>query len=103
MIPLKKKNGKPRYVLVAGNYQAGISVVDFSDPANAKEIAYADPPPLVPEADYGDWSTYWYNGRIYESDIQRGLIIWRLDDDRVGTYLRMPYSNPQTQEYLIDR
>jgi hypothetical protein len=103
MIPLKKKNGKPRYVLVAGNYQAGISVVDFSDPANAKEIAYADPPPVVPEADYGDWSTYWYNGRIYESDIQRGLIIWRLDDDRVGTYLRTPYSNPQTQEYLIDR
>jgi hypothetical protein len=25
MIPLKTKNGKPRYVLVAGNYQAGIS------------------------------------------------------------------------------
>ena len=49
MVHLRSQNGKPRYVLVAGNYQAGISVVDFSDPANAKEIAYADPPPLVPE------------------------------------------------------
>jgi hypothetical protein len=41
IVPLKNKNGKPRYVLVSGNYQAGISVVDFSDPANAQEIAYA--------------------------------------------------------------
>jgi hypothetical protein len=102
MVPLKKKNGKPRYVLVAGNYQAGISVVDFTDVENPKEIAYADPPPVVPEADYGDWSTYWYNGRIYESDIQRGLIIWRLDDPRVATFLRTPFSNPQTQLTTID-
>ena len=35
-VPLKNKNGKPRYVLVSGNYQSGISVIDFSDPANAK-------------------------------------------------------------------
>jgi hypothetical protein len=102
MVPLKKKNGKPRYVLVAGNYQAGISVVDFTDVENPQEIAYADPPPVVPEADYGDWSTYWYNGRIYESDIQRGLIIWRLDDPRVGTYLTTPFSNPQSQLFTID-
>ena len=47
VVPLRNKDGKPRYVLVAGNYQSGISVVDFTDPANAKEIAYADPPPLV--------------------------------------------------------
>ncbi len=102
MVPLKKKSGKPRYVLVAGNYQAGISVVDFSDVENPQEIAYADPPPVVPEADYGDWSTYWYNGRIYESDIQRGLIIWRLDDPRVATFLRTPFSNPQSQLFTID-
>ena len=102
MIPLRKKSGKPRYVLVAGNYQSGISVVDFSDPANAREIAYADPPPVVPEADYGDWSTYWYNGRIYESDIQRGLIIWRLDDPRIDQWFRTPFSNPQTQLFTID-
>ena len=44
------------------------------DPAAAKEIAYADPPPLVPTQLGGDWSTYWYNGRIYESDITRTLL-----------------------------
>jgi hypothetical protein len=109
-VPLKNKNGKPRYVLVSGNYQSGISVIDFSDPANAEEIAYADPPPLVdPNPPVGielggDWSTYWYNGRIYESDITRGLIIWRLDDPAVNTYLRTTGSNnPQTQLFTIDK
>jgi hypothetical protein len=102
VVPLKNKSGKPRYVLVAGNYQSGISVVDFTDPANAEEIAYADPPPLVPTQLGGDWSTYWYNGRIYESDITRGLLIWRLDDPAVGTYFRTPHSNPQTMEFSID-
>ena len=109
-VPLKNKNGKPRYVLVSGNYQSGISVIDFSDPANASEIAYADPPPLVdPNPPVGielggDWSSYWYNGRIYESDITRGLLIWRLDDPAVDTYLRTTGSNnPQTQLFTIDK
>ncbi len=102
VVPLKNKGGKPRYVLVAGNYQSGISVVDFTNPAAAEEVAYADPAPLVPTQLGGDWSTYWYNGRIYESDITRGLIVWRLDDDAVSTYFRTPHSNPQTQEFSID-
>jgi hypothetical protein len=108
VVPLKNKNGKPRYVLVAGNYQMGIQVVDFSDVTNAKLIAYADPPPLVdPNPPVGlelggDWSSYWYNGRIYESDITRGLLIWRLDDKAVDTFLRTPHSNPQTQDFTID-
>ena len=103
VVPLRNKAGKPRYVLVAGNYQSGISVVDFTNPAAAKEVAYADPAPLVADAvSGGDWSTYWYNGRIYESDITRGLIIWRLDDPAVSQYLRTPHLNPQTQEFSID-
>ncbi|MGH7358200.1 MAG: hypothetical protein ACREJR_05235, partial [Candidatus Rokuibacteriota bacterium] len=97
MVHLRSQDGKPRYVLVAGNYQAGISVVDFSDPANATEIAYADPPPLVPEFDGGDWSTYWYDGFIYESDITRGLTIWRLDDPAITGFRQQTFSNPQTQ------
>lgn len=48
-----------RYVLVSGNYQSGISVVDFTNPANANEIAYADPAPLSSTSLVlgGDWST----------------------------------------------
>jgi hypothetical protein len=32
----------------------------------------------------GDWSTYWYNGHIYESDIRRGLLVWGLSDPAVA-------------------
>ena len=70
-------------------------------------IAYADPPPLVNPQNPagielgGDWSSYWYNGRIYESDITRGLIIWRLDDPAVIQFLRTPFANPQTQDFTI--
>jgi len=97
-----------RYVGVSGNYQSGISVIDFTDPANAKEIAYADPAPLVnpdnPNAIElgGDWSTYWYNGRIYESDITRGLLIWKLSDRAVAGARMLSHLNPQTQEFTID-
>jgi hypothetical protein len=89
-------------VLVSGNYQMGISVVDFTDPANAKEIAFADPAPLVHPTNPsgivlgGDWSTYWYDGRIYESDIRRGLIIWNLSDSAVAGAKKLGHLNPQT-------
>ena len=101
------------YVLVSGNYQSGISVVDFTNPANAREIAFADPAPLVHPTDPnavvlgGDWSTYWYNGRIYESDIRRGLIIWRLGDiftpegRMVAAARTLSHLNPQTQEMTL--
>ena len=85
-------------MLVGGNYQAGISVVDFTDPANAKEVAYADPAPLVPTQLGGDWSTYWYNGRIYESDITRGLIVWKLSDRVTAGARKFDHLNPQTSE-----
>jgi hypothetical protein len=93
-----------RYILVSGNYQSGVSVIDFTDPANVYEAAYADPAPLVdPNPPVGielggDWSTYWYNGRIYESDITRGLIIWNLSDNVVAGAMNLDHLNPQTQE-----
>jgi len=96
-----------RDILVAGNYQSGISVLDFTDPTNVKEIAYADPAPLVnpdnPAAieGGGDWSSYWYDGRIYESDMTRGMIIWSLSDKTVAGAQKLGHLNPQTQEFTI--
>lgn len=93
-----------RHILVSGNYQLGISVVDFTNPAAAGEVAFADPAPLVnpnnPAAIElgGDWSTYWYDGRIYESDITRGLIVWSLSSNVVAGAQRFGHLNPQTQE-----
>ena len=95
-----------RYLLVGGNYQAGFSVVEFTDPSNAREVAFADPAPLPLNPDGtrdlgGDWSTYWYNGRIYESDIKRGLLIWNLSGKWGAGAKRLPYLNPQTEEFTL--
>ena len=94
-------------ILVAGNYQSGISVLDFTDPANVREIAYADPAPLInPENPAaieggGDWSSYWYDGHIYESDMTRGLLIWNLADSAVAGAKKLGHLNPQTLETTI--
>jgi PA domain/LVIVD repeat len=94
-------------ILVSGNYQSGISVLDFTDPAHVREIAYADPAPLInpdnPAAieGGGDWSSYWYDGRIYESDMTRGLLIWNLIDPAVAGARKLGHLNPQTQEFTI--
>lgn len=89
-----------RYVLVAGNYQSGISVVEFTNPATAQEIAFADPAPLSSTNLIlgGDWSSYWYDGRIYESDITRGFLVWDLSDNVVAGAKKFGHLNPQTQE-----
>ncbi len=89
------------YVFVSGNYQSGISVVDFTNPAAATEIAYADPEPLSPTSLVlgGDWSTYWYNGNIFEADIRRGLIVWGLEDRLNSGTPVLTRLNPQTQEF----
>jgi hypothetical protein len=46
----------------------------------------------------GAWSSYWYNGYIYESDITRGLNVFRLPDTLVAGQGTLAALNPQTQE-----
>ena len=69
-----------RDVEVQAWYQGGISVMDFTDPANPVEIAYFDRGPIDPKMLVlgGDWSAYWYNGYIYGSEIARGLDVFQL-------------------------
>jgi hypothetical protein len=87
------------YYAVSGNYQAGISVIDFTNPGTPTEIAFADPAPFAattaPTA--GNWSSHYYNGKIYESDIRRGVIVWDLDHDSMRRVRTPDMSNPQTQ------
>lgn len=88
-----------RDVVVSGNYQAGTWVTDFTDPTDAKAIAWSDPPPIDPDVliDGGAWSSYWYNGYIYESDIYTGLHAFRTTAPAAQTPVRFPFLNPQTQ------
>jgi hypothetical protein len=83
---------------IVGSYQMGITAIDFTDPAAPQQFAFADPAPLVPARTGGDWSTYWHNGKLYEADIRRGLLIWDLNDERENRARTLPGShNPQTQ------
>jgi len=66
-----------RDIFVQAWYQGGISVVDFTDSANPAEIAYFDRGPIDAEELIlgGYWSAYWYRGRVYGTEIVRGIDI----------------------------
>jgi hypothetical protein len=88
-----------RDVLVAGNYQAGTWVVDFTDPRRAKTVAWSDPVALNPSALTlaGAWGSYWYNGLVYQSDITKGLKVYKLKDKLRWQAENVERLNPQTQ------
>lgn len=69
-----------RDIKVQAWYQGGISVMDFTNPDKPMEIAYFDRGPIDPNTLLlgGFWSSYWYNGRIYGSEIARGLDVFEL-------------------------
>jgi len=69
-----------RDIMVQAWYQGGLSMFDFTDAKNPVEIAYFDRGPVYPDKLVigGYWSTYYYNGYIYGSEIMRGLDIFAL-------------------------
>jgi hypothetical protein len=64
-----------RDIMTQGWYQGGLSVLDFTDSASPKEIGFFDRGPNNSTAlqTGGLWSTYWYNGQIYGTEIARGF------------------------------
>jgi len=69
-----------RDLFVQAWYQGGVSVVDFTDSYNPVEIAYFDRGPIDSEEliTGGYWSTYWYSGHIFGTEISRGLDVFSL-------------------------
>lgn len=98
-----------RDLFVQSWYQGGISVMDFTDSANPKEIAFFDRGPIDDEQLVvgGYWSSYWYNGRIYATEITRGLDVFALEPsefltaEEIAAAESASYANtrfnPQTQ------
>jgi uncharacterized protein (DUF305 family) len=90
-------------------YQGGMSVMDFTDSAKPREIAYFDRGPISAEQLVvgGYWSTYWYNGRIYGTEIIRGIDVFALEPSEFLTAAEIAAAeaaiyegdvfNPQTQ------
>ncbi|MFI0449658.1 LVIVD repeat-containing protein [Actinomadura sp. 6N118] len=82
------------YRLVASWYTGGVTVVDFTNPAKAKEIAYYDPA-LLSATDEGLWSAYPYNGFVYSNGYERGFDSYLIGPAIRGA--RFSTLNPQTQ------
>ncbi|WIY70781.1 hypothetical protein KB221_07105 [Aquidulcibacter paucihalophilus] len=96
-----------RDLMVQAWYQGGVSIMDFTDPAKPVEIAFFDRGPIDASRLYvgGSWSAYWLNGRIYSSEIARGLDVLRLvPSDQLSAAeiaaaeaVSLETINPQTQ------
>jgi len=84
-----------RDILVQSWYQGGISMVDFTDAAHPFEVGYFDRGPVdsTKRAMGGQWSTYWYNGYIYGSEIARGVDVLRLVPNKFLTQNEIDASN----------
>src|SRR5438093_4591670 len=69
-----------RDIMVQAWYQGGLSMFDFTDAAHPVEIGFFDRGPIDAKQlmTGGYWSTYWYNGQIYGSEIARGIDLFKL-------------------------
>jgi len=62
-------------------YQGGLSVMDFTDSDNPKEIAFFDRGPIDDKQLVlgGYWSVYWYGRHLYGTEITRGVDVFALE------------------------
>lgn len=100
-----------RDIKVQSWYQGGISVMDFTDAAKPYEIAYFDRGAIDPKTLIlaGYWSSYWYNGNIYGSEIARGLDVFQLEPTKFLTQneidaaksIKVSELNVQNQQRIV--
>ena len=95
-------NKKNRDILIQSWYQGGVSVIDWTNPRKIKELGWFDRGP-IDESELvlgGFWSSYFYNGYIYGSEIQRGLDVFKFEHKKIKGSDKFRYDtlNAQTQE-----
>ncbi len=99
-----------RDILVQAWYQGGVSVLDFTDSAHPVEIAFFDRGPVNKDdlVMGGYWSTYWYRGFVYGTEIARGLDVLSLlpsehltqNEIDAATLVSQDAFNPQHQHRI---
>ncbi|MDA0138771.1 LVIVD repeat-containing protein [Solirubrobacter deserti] len=105
LVPVRGKN-----IMIQAWYQGGASLIDWTDLSKPKEIGYFDRGPVDANgnpSNGGFWSTYWYNGAIYGTEISRGLDTFKLAPTAGGLTAadirsaeatqKLVRSNPQSQ------
>ena len=88
-----------RDVMVQSWYQGGVSLWEFTDSGNPKELDYFERGPVLPATTGGTWSAYYYNGFVYSSDIRKGFDVLMLKDPtlRKANSVRLSQFNAQSQ------
>jgi hypothetical protein len=105
MVPVPGRN-----IEVQSWYQGGVSVMDYTDPSHPFEIGYFDRGPVDNSrpAMGGQWSTYYYNGYIYGSEIARGTDVFKLlptkyltqNEIDAAAQINLPELNVQNQPHI---
>jgi len=105
MIPVPGRN-----IEVQSWYQGGVSIVDYTDPSHPFEIGYFDRGPVDDSRPTlgGQWSTYYYNGYIYGSEISRGTDVLKLiptkyltqNEIDAAAQINLPELNVQNQPHI---
>ncbi|MFI7441327.1 LVIVD repeat-containing protein [Nonomuraea indica] len=95
LIPVKGKD-----IMVQAWYMGGVSIWDFTDSANPREIGYFERGPRADNSGGGVWSAYYYNGHIYAADFHEGLDVIKVNDPLTNgaARVRTDRLNVQTQE-----
>ena len=94
-----------RDVLVSAWYNGGTTVLDYTDPANVRQLGfYVAKDDKVSAA----WSSYWYRGYIYANNFDedvnslsprsRGLDVFTIADPATARAFKLNRLNPQTME-----
>ena len=92
-------------VLVSAWYNGGTTVLDYTDPANVRQLGYyVASGPKISAA----WSSYWYRGFIYANNFDedvnslsprsRGLDVFAIADPATTGAFKVNRVNPQTME-----
>ncbi|MEV4171863.1 hypothetical protein [Nonomuraea sp. NPDC049709] len=91
---------KGRDIMVQAWYMGGLSIWDFTDAANPREIGYFERGPRSAGGGGGIWSAYYYNGYIYAADFHEGLDVIKINDPLTNgaSRVRTDRLNVQTQE-----
>ncbi|MFB7107503.1 LVIVD repeat-containing protein [Streptomyces sp. NPDC056291] len=97
---------KGRDIMVQAWYQGGVSVWDFTDSTQPKEIGYFERGPLTTDrlTVGGSWSAYYYNGYIYSNDIAKGFDVLKVNDKRTdpARKIHLDQLNVQSQPDYFD-
>ena len=95
-----------RDVMVQSWYMGGTSFWEFTDSGKPKEIGYFERGPAGPAGGGGGtWSSYYYNGHVYSSDLGKGFDVLRITDKNLKPATRVVTNqfNPQSQPIFTKR